>query len=209
MVSLKMKLNIFREMNGYLDQYGFFGFLRLLRDKIFTILFYPKARIVRLPVYIRGKKGIIGGLRLTTGINLRIDIIGKKSSLYIGNDVQINDYVHIGVAHRVTIGDNTLIASKVFISDHNHGSYNGEDQSSPYEKPISRILKSREVKIGKNVWIGEFVSILPGVTIGDGVIIGAMSVVTKDIPANSIVIGSPAKVIKIYDDKLEKWEAKT
>ncbi len=51
--------------------------------------------------------------------------------------------------------------------------------------------------------------ILPGVTIGDGVIIGAMSVVTKDIPANSIVIGSPAKVVKIYDDKLEKWEAKT
>lgn len=195
-------------MKGYLDQYGLFGFFRLLRDKIFTILFFPKARIVRFPVYIRGKKGIVGGVRLTTGINLRIDIIEKKSFLKIGNDVQINDYVHIGVSHGVTIGDDTLIASKVFISDHNHGSYSGDNQSSPYEKPISRILKSQEVKIGKNVWIGEYVSILPGVTIGDGAIIGAMSVVTKDIPANSIAIGSPARVIKIYNDKSEKWETK-
>lgn len=198
-------------MKKVYEIYGFFGTVRLIRDKIFTILFFPKARIVRLPLYIRGKKGITGGINLTTGINLRIDIInsnGKKSFLNIGNDVQINDYVHIGVSSGVTIGDNTLIASKVFISDHNHGSYSGENQSSPYEEPISRILKSQEVKIGKNVWIGEFVSILPGVTIGDGAIVGAMSTVTKDIPANSIAVGSPAKVIKLYNERLKKWEPK-
>ncbi|WP_017494976.1 DapH/DapD/GlmU-related protein [Flavobacterium sp. WG21] len=197
-------------MIGYTKTYGFLGFFRLIRDKIFTILFFPKARIVRLPVYIRGKSGIIGGKNLTTGINLRIDIINskeKKSFLSIGNNVQINDYVHIGVSNGVTIGDNTLIASKVFISDHNHGNYSGENQSSPYEKPISRILESKEVKIGKNVWIGEFVSILPGVTVGDGAIIGAMSVVTKDVPSNSIVVGSPAKVIKVYNEKEKKWES--
>lgn len=188
--------------------YGFFGFIRLLRDKLFTFIFYPQARIVRLPLYIRGKKGIRGAENLTTGINLRIDIISSANCnpvLNIGKNVEINDYVHIGVAEGITIGDNTLIASKVFISDHNHGNYNGNNQSNPMEKPSSRILKSSKVNIGSNVWIGEFVSILPGVTIGDGVIIGAMSVVSKDIPANTIAVGIPAKVIKKYDLIKKEW----
>ena len=196
-------------MRKIYTNYGFFGLLRLIKDKILTVLFYPNARIVRFPVYIRGKKGIKGGERLTTGINLRIDIINskeKKPFLIIGKNVEINDYVHIGVANGVTIGDNTLIASKVFISDHNHGCYNGEIQSSPNEKPISRVLKSEEINIGRNVWIGEFVSVLPGVTIGDGAIIGAMSVVTKDIPSNSIAVGSPARVIKVYSESTKKWK---
>ena len=188
--------------------YGFFGFLRLLRDKMFTIIFYPKARIVRLPVFIRGKNGIKGAENLTTGINLRIDIVYSGNNtpiLTIGKNVELNDYVHIGVADEVSIGDNTLIASKVFISDHNHGSYAGKNQSNPNEKPISRVLKTKKVNIGKNVWIGEFVSILPGVTIGDGAIIGAMSVVSKDIPSNSIAVGSPARVIKTFDDINKEW----
>ncbi|PIF59338.1 acetyltransferase [Flavobacterium sp. 2] len=190
--------------------YGFFGILRLIKDKLLTRMFYPKARIVRFPIYVRGKRGILGGENLTTGINLRIDIINAEKNecfLHIGKNVQINDYVHIGVAKGVTIGDNTLIASKVFISDHNHGSYKGEDQSKPEESPIMRILDGKEIKIGSNVWIGEFVSILPGVTIGDGAIIGTMSVVTKDVPENSIAIGSPARVIKKYNKVSKKWES--
>lgn len=192
-----------------LEIYGLFGFLRLLRDKLFTFLFYPQARIIRLPVYIRGKKGIKGAKGLTTGVNLRIDIINSKENapiLSIGNNVEFNDYVHIGVAKGVSIGDNTLIASKVFISDHNHGSYAGSFHSDPNEKPIERVLESREINIGKNVWIGEFVAILPGVTIGDGAIVGAMSVVSRDIPANSIAVGSPARVIKTFDDLTKTWK---
>jgi len=188
--------------------YGLWGYIRLIRDKIFTIIFFPNARIMRLPIYIRGRKGIRGAENLTTGVNLRIDIINSDIStpiLNIGKDVEINDYVHIGVADSVSIGDNTLIASKVFISDHNHGSYSGDNQCSPNSTPICRALKSKKVSIGKNVWIGEFVCILPGVTIGDGSIIGAMSVVTKDIQANSIAVGSPAKVIKIYDETRCQW----
>lgn len=188
--------------------YGFFGFLRLIRDKIFTMLFYPKARIVRLPVYIRGKKGIQGAESLTTGVNLRIDIIESKNCspvLYIGKNVEFNDYVHIGVVEGVSIGDNTLIASKVFIADHNHGSYAGATHSNPNEKPIARILQSKKISIGKNVWIGEYVAILPGVTIGDGAIIGAMSVVSKDIPSNTIAVGSPARVIKMFNESTKEW----
>ena len=195
-------------MKSYYRFYGLYGIVRLIRDKAFTFFYFPKARIIRLPVYIRGKRGIVGAKSLTTGVNLRIDIISTNYTspyLYIGDNVQINDYVHIGVADSVSIGDNTLIASKVFISDHNHGSYSEENQSSPNSTPICRALKSKKVSIGKNVWIGEFVCILPGVTIGDGSIIGAMSVVTKDIQANSIAVGSPAKVIKIFDETRCQW----
>ncbi|MFT7073173.1 acetyltransferase [Patiriisocius sp. Uisw_017] len=188
--------------------YGLFGFMRLIRDKLFTMLFYPKARIIRLPVYIRGKKGIQGGESLTTGVNLRIDIINSETItpvLHIGKNVEFNDYVHIGVAVGISIGDNTLIASKVFISDHNHGSYAGEIHSHPDENPIDRVLTSKKVTIGKNVWIGEYVAILPGITIGDGAIIGAMSVVSRDIPAYSIAVGAPARVIKKFDKTKSEW----
>lgn len=63
--------------------------------------------------------------------------------------------------------------------------------------PLFRPLFSKgPVIIGKNVWIGDKATILPGVTIGDGSIIGANSVVTKDVPAYSVVAGNPAKIIK-------------
>lgn len=196
-------------MVKYLQIYGFWGFLRLLRDKVFTTFFFPKARLIRMPLYIRGKNGIEGGENLTTGINLRIDIIRNNNFqpvLKLGKNIQLNDFVHIGVALEVSIGDNTLIASKVFISDHNHGSYKGDYQSNPLTtSPISRELQSEKVVIGNNVWIGEFVSILPGVKIGNGSIIGAMSVVSKDIPAYSIAVGSPARVIKKFDFNNNKW----
>lgn len=61
-----------------------------------------------------------------------------------------------------------------------------------------------KVKIGNNVWLGENVTILKGVTIGDNVIIGIGSVVTKDIPSNSVVAGIPAKVISSYDEYYKK-----
>lgn len=201
-------MNFNKKMKSYYRFYGLFGMIRLIRDKVFTFFYFPAARIIRSPVYIRGKRGIVGAKSLTTGVNLRIDIISTNDTspyLYIGDNVQINDYVHIAVIKGIYIGENTLIASKVFISDHNHGNYRNDNQSSPNSNPISRELYSKEVKIGKNVWIGEFVSILPGVTIGDGTIIGSMSVVTKDIPQNAIAVGSPARVIKLFNFEKNEW----
>ena len=106
--------------------------------------------------------------------------------LKFGNNVQINDYVHIGAVENITIGNNVLIASKVFITDHNHGCYNGEIQDTPDSIVMKRKIYSNPVFIEDNVWLGEFVCILPGVKIGKNSIIGSMSVVTKNIPENSI-----------------------
>jgi len=124
----------------------------------------------------------------------------------IGKNVQINDYVHIGAAESLIIEDNVLIASRVFITDHNHGSYSNFLQDTPYSIPIERRIVSLPTKIEENVWIGESATILPGVTIGKGSIIGANSVVTKNIPPNSIAVGIPAKVIKTFNDEYKIWK---
>ena len=172
------------------------------------MLFYNKSRLIRRPFYIRGKKNINLGKGLTTGVGCRLDALPiiNKTVISIGKNVQLNDYVHIGAIDSITIGNNVLIASKVFITDHNHGDYSKDNQENPNIFPSKRTLYSKAVSIQDNVWIGETVSILPGVTIGKGSIIGTMSVVTKDIPPYCIAVGSPAKVIKEYSFLSNRWE---
>lgn len=112
----------------------------------------------------------------------------------IGGNVSIESDCHISAINNVSIGDNVLIASFVYISDHSHGAVTSEELGLP---PLQRSLYSKgPIEIGSNVWIGEKVCILPNVKIGEGAIIGAGSVVTKDIPARSVAVGNPAKVIR-------------
>ena len=94
---------------------------------------------------------------------------------------------HIAAINNAIIGRDTLIASKVFISDHNHGIFSKSDiHSSPTSIPSSRSLESAPVYIEERVWIGENVTILPGACIGNGVVIGANSVVCGEILNNVI-----------------------
>ena len=190
--------------------YGFFGLIKLSIQKIRTIIFFSSSRLIRFPIIIRGKKYIDFGSKLTTGEGCRFEAYNNqksKKSLIFGKNIQLNDYVHITAMNNVVIGDNVLMASKIYISDCSHGFYSGEEMdSSPEQHPIDRSYNISEVIIEDNVWLGEFVSVLPGVTIGKGAIIGSNSVVTKDIPANTIAVGSPAKVIKKYNFETKKWE---
>jgi len=190
--------------------YGFFGLIKLIIQKIRTIIFFSGSRLIRFPIIIRGKKYIDFGSKLTTGEGCRFEAYNNqksKKSLIFGRNIQLNDYVHITAMNNVVIGDNVLMASKIYISDCSHGFYSGEEMdSSPEQHPIDRSYNISEVIIEDNVWLGEFVSVLPGVTIGKGAIIGSNSVVTKDIPANTIAVGSPAKVIKKYNCETKKWE---
>jgi len=191
--------------------YGWLGALRLARDWVATRMTMPQARLVRRPLYLRGRRWMQIGPGLTTGPGLRLDAfpISPENGpvLRIGRDVQINDYVHIGAVHSVIIGDRVLIASKVFISDHNHGKTKGPGaHDHPNIPPISRQLVHAEVVIEDDVWIGEFVSVLPGVRIGKGSIVGTMSVVTRDVPAYTMVSGSPARILKRFNFAMSAWE---
>ncbi len=135
------------------------------------------------------------------------DSVTKHPLIHIGSDVSLNDYVHIAAIESVSIGDRVLIASKVFITDHDHGGYGrGGIHSDPRVPPAKRHLSAAPVVIGDDVWLGEFVSVLPGVQIGKGTIIGTMSTVTRDIPPYSIAVGSPARVIKQFNFANGMWE---
>jgi lipopolysaccharide O-acetyltransferase len=90
--------------------------------------------------------------------------------------------------------------------DHSHGGYKGEFHSDPSIPPVKRDLISSPIVIGNNCWFGDRVFIMPGVTIGDGVVVGAGSIVTKDIPANSLAVGAPAKIIKKFSNVTKRWE---
>lgn len=192
-----------------LERYGIRGFLKLIVSLIFTKLFYNNARLIRLPFDIRNKRNIQIGDGLTTGFGCRIEVHSQKKTneklLIFGKNIEINDYVHIAAGEKITIGNNVLIASKVFISDLNHGNYKGVNQDSPLSTPNSRKLSTNPIIIKDNVWIGEGVCVMSGVTIGEGCVVGALSVVTKSIPPYSIAVGSPAKVVKQFNFDKQEW----
>jgi len=187
------------------NKYSFSELVKTVYSLVMTKLSFSQARLIRRPIYIRGKKSIDGGEGLTTGRFCRFDLEGNKKTLHIGKNCQIGDNVHLVALEDVTIGDNVLMASKIFISDTNHGSYKGDNQSNPNTDPKERPLVTAPVKIGNNVWIGENVVILQGVTIGDGCIIGANAVVNKTFEKNQIIVGSPARAVKRYDETSGTW----
>ncbi|WP_016991093.1 DapH/DapD/GlmU-related protein [Flavobacterium sp. ACAM 123] len=192
------------------ERYGLLGSFRLFISLIYTKIVYPNARLIRLPFDIRNKRNIIIGKSFTTGVGCRIEAFPLNDSytscIEIGENVQLNDYVHIGAVGSIKIGNNVLMASKIYISDHNHGSYDEGISDHPMSLPLDRKPICKPVVIGDNVWIGESVCVLPGVSIGEGCIIGALSVVTKSIPAYSIAVGSPARVVKQFDFEQNKWK---
>lgn len=128
--------------------------------------------------------------------------------ILIGKRFGASNRLHITCINRIEIGDDCLFGSGVFIGDHNHGTYKGEEaHSHPSVPPVQRQLSSGgAVIIGSNVWLGDNVTVIGPVTIGRGAVVGANSVVTRDIPENVIAAGSPAQVLKRFNDRTDKWE---
>ena len=137
-----------------------------------------------------GKKTSIGDGGVLTCYKVVNDPV-----LVIGNNVSIGDDSHITCSNKMIIEDNVLIGKKVTITDNSHGE-SGELLSCIAPKDRN-IYSKGSVIIRNNVWIGDKASIMPGVVIGKNSIIGANSVVTKDIPENSIAVGVPARIISI------------
>lgn len=193
------------------QQYGISEFVVNVLNFIYTKLFWPSARLIRRPFYIRGRQYMQYGSGFTTGYHCRFEMyrIDKKQDTYLiklGQNCKFGDRVHLSAVESITIGDNCLFASNILVTDNEHGSYAGSHHSSPYEEPDKREIYTNPVAIGKNCWIGENVVILPGATLGHGVVVGANSLVKGNFPDNCIIGGSPAKILKIYNDASKKWE---
>ena len=124
----------------------------------------------------------------------------------IGNNVYIGPGARIHGSGGLEIEDGVICGPKLTIYTYNHNYFR------PKYLPYDEIHILKKVKIKRNVWLGDSVSIIPGVTIGEGCIIGMRSVVTKDIPPFSIVGGNPARVLKKRKDiehykKIDKKES--
>lgn len=126
----------------------------------------------------------------------------------IGRGFSVSDRLHLSCVERIAIGDDCLIGSGVYISDHNHGGYSGPVQSSPDIAPVDReLVFAGPVEIGSRVWIGDNVVIIGPASIGNGAVIGAHSIVKGDVPPNSLVVGAPAVIRKRFNVLTSRWES--
>lgn len=148
-------------------------------------------RMIKIPIigqYFRKR------LKIALGIPQSVYISPKfycySENLKIGEHVSLNDTI-VGNIGMVSIGENTSFSynNLIIASTHSYAEFNSEIYAIP-------------VTIGKDVWITANVIIMPGVTIGDNTIIGAGSVVTKDIPSGVFAAGNPCKVIKKINFKI-------
>ena len=137
------------------------------------------------------KKEIIRKLFRKTKENFLIEqpfMCDHGYNIEIGENFYANHNLIILDGNKVSFGDNVFIAPNCGFYTAGHPlDYRQRNQGLEYAKPI---------KVGNNVWIGGNVVVLPGVTIGDNCVIGAGSIVTKDIPENTVAVGNPCKVIK-------------
>ncbi len=145
--------------------------------------------------YIRiGKDVTIGQLTQLTAWD-RFEEQRFSPEIVIGDGCAIGDGAHITAVNHIELGKNVLTGKYVLITDNSHGEADASQlDMAPNKRPL---VSKGPVVIGDNVWIGEKASILPGVTIGNGAIIAAGAVVTKDVPAGCIARGVPAKSYKM------------
>ncbi|GAB3712019.1 acyltransferase [Flavobacterium koreense] len=189
-------LFVFKRFKVYQETIEFTNKQALLRSfkKIGANSTFGKDNIIKNPQYIEI------GANFSALDRFRIEAwdsyFGQKfePKIIIGANVNFNTDIHIGCINSITIGDNCLFGSRIYITDHNHGdTSDGMISRTPLERPL---ISKGSVVIENNVWVGEGVVIMPGVTIGANSIIGANSVVTKDVPKNTVVAGVPAKILK-------------
>jgi maltose O-acetyltransferase len=126
-------------------------------------------------------------------VNIRPGVrFGKGSQISIGDHSMIGADSIIGSAAAVTIGRDVLMGPEVIIYTSNHGTSRGVPMRL-------QKLQIASVRIGNDVWLGARCIILPGVTIGEGAVIAAGAVVTRDVAPYSVVGGIPAKLIRVRD----------
>ena len=150
--------------------------------------------------YVKGYEYIWIGDEFFCGNDVRIEAWDKyghdiySPNIHIGDNVKFTDRVYLSCMNSIQIGNGVLLGRDVYISDNSHGDNSAEDLCIP---PVKRKLSSKgPVIIHDNVWIGRQVSILSGVEVGEGSVIGANSVVVSNIPPYTVAAGAPAKVIK-------------
>lgn len=201
----KKILNAIGCLIGQWDKTWLANHFRGTRDTIHSqrMATYLGNRTIRVDgsIFMRGEQRIkigdnthIGNGCVLTAWEYTADGGVHTPEIQIGANCSIGEYNNITSTNKIVIGDNLLTGRWVTITDNNHGDTTLESLQLP---PLSRpVISKGPVMVGNNVWIGDKATILPGVTIGDGAVIAANSVVTKDVPAYTVVAGMPARIIR-------------
>lgn len=168
--------------------------IRLLASRLSALLLSfrgvrtgGKCRIGSRVVLLRAS-GITLGTRVEIEHDVFLKLVTAEARLTVGDYTFLGRGCEIDVAARVTIGAHTLLAPGVFLTDHSH-------RHARAQRLDEQGIDTAPVTIGNDVWLGTRCVVLAGVTIGDGAIVGAGAVVTKDVEPYAIVAGVPAKVI--------------
>jgi acetyltransferase-like isoleucine patch superfamily enzyme len=192
------------------------GLLALLRFLARNRMITPKYAVLALRLFRRrfltptGRRMVLDGmLFIGSGVKLQIGRTARvrfgrwtwighgtkirchEGEVRIGDKTVLGQECTISAYQHVSIGEQCVVADRVMLIDFDHN-------VAEVERPIRRQgIYKRDVRVGSNVWIGYGAQILRGVSVGDNAIIGASAIVTKDVPANAVVAGSPARVIRM------------
>jgi acetyltransferase-like isoleucine patch superfamily enzyme len=162
----------------YLSTYG-------RRLKLDGLAFIPRGIVLEIGRRGRIELGRWSWLGHGTKIRCHEGVVSIGAKTVLGQECTISAYQH------VSIGRECVIADRVMLIDFDHGTVE-------VERPIRlQGIYKRDVRVGNNVWIGYGACVLRGVTVGDNAVIGASAVVTRDIPANAVVAGAPARVVRM------------
>lgn len=154
----------------------------------------PKVRVWGRPIiHNQGVLKIGERIRLDSRIVTLEIVTNPGGVLEIGANTFINYGCSIAATERISIGSDCSIGTYVNIMDNN---FHRLEPDRRYEMP-----ESQPVTLEDNVWLGTRVIVLPGVTIGTGSVVGAGSVVTRDIPPFSLAVGTPARVIRTFTNR--------
>ena len=148
-----------------------------------SVVIYPSVSLRRFPKQIHIDNDVV------IKENSQITACNNKSIISIGRNTSIGAYTMIFSSEKIEIGSDCMLGPFVNIMDSNHGV--SREKKMNQQKNITK-----PVIIRNDVWIGAKTVILPGVTIGEGAVIGAGSIITKDVESYKIVGGNPAKIIK-------------
>ncbi len=174
-----------------------------LQGKCFSVLIsaafadFGKRSVIAPPVRLVGEDRIVVGKDVFVGAGSWLQVLpgecNNSAAILIGDGTSIAGNCVISAAKSVILEKNVLVARNVYISDHRH-------RYGVLERPImdQGVDKVAQVLIENGAWIGQNVVICPGVRIGCGAVIGANSVVNRDIPEYCVAAGSPARVVRRY-----------
>jgi len=186
-----MKKSVFRSFTNLKNRFRFAEYGR-------DIYIHPKA-VISQPKYM----AIGDSCRIGAYASMYLHPLEKKHTgplLIIGNGVFVGIRAVISAHYRVELRDNVLLGTNVLIADAHH---QYEDVAIPIRK--AGMTKRSFVVIEEDAWIGSNSCIFRGVTVGKHSVVGANSVVNTDVQPYSVVVGTPARLVKKYDAQLEKW----